>query len=329
MRRRTWIIIFFLIIVVGFLMYFFLRPSEEIVSTISVQRSTVAQTVSVSGVLEPVRYADLAFEGIGTVEWVGAGIADRVSVGQPLVRLSRSSVLAQLRERQAVLTIAQENLDLARRSWEDLKPEEREAKKQSVSQARAGVDAMYSQLTKLTLISPIDGIVTKQEAQAGEAVQEVGAVVRVIDDSVFQISVYVPESDIVDLFPGQAGVAMFDAFSDEESVPVTLLTIDPEATVIQDVVYYETVFELSDQQERLRSGMSVDVDVVISKKDDVLVLPRRVVRSDDQGDYVLVRGVDGEIARRDVEIGLESDIGDVEVSLGLWEGEEIVDDRSL
>ncbi len=73
---------------------------------------------------------------------------------------------------------------------------------------------------------------------------------------------------------------------------------------------------------RFRSGMNVDVDIVVEEKNDVLQIPMRFVRHDDHGSYVYVQKNIG-LEKQYITTGLEGDDGNVEVVEGLQENEEI------
>jgi HlyD family secretion protein len=102
----------------------------------------------------------------------------------------------------------------------------------------------------------------------------------------------------------------------------TITQIDPEAVLIQDVTYYRTVLVLDETDERIRSGMNVDVDIVVNQKDDVLTVPMRFIRSDDTGSYVHIASEDG-FTKQYITRGVEGDDGSVEIIEGVSEGQQI------
>ena len=69
--------------------------------------------------------------------------------------------------------------------------------------------------------------------------------------------------------------------------------------------------------------MTADVMFYTEEKQDVLYVPSRAVRLDDQGKYVRVLK-DDEIKNIYIEAGLRGDGGLVEIISGLEEGQEII-----
>jgi hypothetical protein len=73
------------------------------VTTVTVSRGTVVQSVSVSGRVKPASSVDLAFEGSGRVATIAAKVGDRVIQGSTLVVLDSADLYADLAQAQAQL----------------------------------------------------------------------------------------------------------------------------------------------------------------------------------------------------------------------------------
>jgi HlyD family secretion protein len=74
----------------------------------------------------------------------------------------------------------------------------------------------------------------------------------------------------------------------------------------------------------LRAGLSANADVIIQKREGVLVIPERVVTFEGDGAWVQVARADGTSEKRVVRTGL-SDAIQVEVLEGLKEGEKVLE----
>lgn len=313
-----------IVLIVGFVVFFLWqrfngknKGSEN--ESLTVSRSTVMETVSDSGEIQPVTYANLSFEIPTAIEWVGVDIGDTVTEGQELIRIDRNQLAAQIQTARIDVEKAIAAEDLARRKWDDLKPEEKYRIKKDSEQARSRLSATQAQWSKTTLTSPIDGIVAQQNARVGEIAS--GVVIRIIDPNDLHIEALMSESDVIRMFVGQEAQITFDAF-DDEIFMAKITQIDPEAVMLQDVTYYRILLDLDHVDERVRSGMSVDVDIIVEQKNDVLAVPLRFIRSDDQGSYVFVASGE-EYIKKYVTLGIEGDDGNVEVIDGLIEGQEI------
>lgn len=336
-HKKKIIIGIIVLIIIGIVWYKFRSSNQEEVESYVIEKGSVEKTLSVSGKIEPKEYVDLSFETPALVSWVDVEIGDKVEKGQALMRLDKSSLWANVKEAQVAVEKAVASEQLARRNWELYKPEEKEQFKKTSEQARLNLEAVKAQYYKGTLNSPIDGVVTQVNAKEGEVAQ--GVVVRIINDgNNFEVEAEVSEADIAEIFVGQEAEVTFDAFTSDEKFSAKVSQIDPEAKDIQDVVYFRVLFELDKIDERTRSGMTVDVDILSSQKDDVLVVPLRFVRRDDAGSYVFVKKDKEEkqgffakkskaadnAEKRYVKTGIESDDGLMEIVDGVEDGEKVV-----
>lgn len=309
--------------------WFFGRNTTVAPETETVQRGDVVEIVSVSGTLKPDDSVDASFETIGTLTEVGVDVGDKVEEGQPIAQLDRSVLGAQLSKAYIAQQIAEQDEKLARRTWDEMKPEQREAKKLASQAARADVATIKRNIDKTYLSAPISGRVTEVYKKAGEVVSVAVPVVQIVAEEKMYIEADVPESDVAKLKTGQNATVTFDAFTADEKLAATVGEIDPQSTVIQDVVYYRTKFYLTKWDDRLRPGMSSDVDIETGRSENVLYLPQRAVYEDDQGTYVKVLTGDTKnytTNRQSVETGLEDEDGNVEIKSGVNEGEVVVVD---
>ncbi|MFA5986128.1 MAG: efflux RND transporter periplasmic adaptor subunit [Parcubacteria group bacterium] len=296
------------------------KSSDQQHESIIVGKDTVVETVSDSGEVQPISYANLSFEVPSVIEWIGADVGDEVKKGQTMIRIDSDQLAAQIHSARVTVEKAISTEELARRKWEDYKPEERYNILKDVEQARAQLSATQSQWMKKELVSPIDGVVTQQDGRVGEVAS--GTVMRVIDPTAMHIEAFMSESDIPKMHVGQEAQITFDAF-DDETFRAQITQIDPEAVKIQDVTYYRTLLTMDHMEERMRPGMSVDVDIIVAQKESVLAIPVRFVRADDAGDFVYVADGKDTYKKQYISRGLEGDNGNVEIVSGLSEGQEI------
>lgn len=298
------------------------EPRYEIVQ---VEEKTITEIVDATGEVEPIEYVDLSFELSGSVERVFVEVGETVNAGDVLAQIDGASYRSSLEQAQAAARIAEADEVYARRNWDELKPEQREAIKLKSEQARQNAASVSAQLEKTYLRSSLDGVVTRMDIREGEYATTGKSVARVIGPEGLHISVDIPESDIAKLSLGQEGVATFDAFGPREKYNVFLSEIEPEANAIQDVVYYTVYFDLLEEESRLKSGMSSDVEIRVAESRNTLSLPFRAIYETEDRVFVEILGVDGvTIEEKDIEIGLENDEGDTEVLSGLKEGDEVI-----
>lgn len=324
LKTKLWIGII-AIGLVGFAWYWSTRPDPSLNRvTETVSRTDVSETVSVSGELVPVVYADLSFQTVGQVEEIYVQEEESVKVGDPLAVLDRSVQVSQLAAAEVALRIAEEAEKLALRNKNDLDPEERRAKKLASEAAREDIRTLRAQMEKSVIRAPFDGRITRVDLRSGETASIGTRAFRIVREAGLVIEARVPESDIVKLTPGMGASVTFDALDSSDVFQAKVIAIDLSATVVQDVVSYVVTFEVSGIDNRLRDGMSADIDVVTAKRDRVLAVPFRALIVRDEKTFVTLSRPDGSAEEVQVKTGLEGDDGTVEVLSGLKEGDTVV-----
>lgn len=324
LKTKLWIGII-AIGLVGFGWYWSARPdSSANVVTETVSRTDVSETVSVSGELVPTEYADLSFQSVGQVRALYVAEGELVKVGDALAALDRSIQDSQIAAAELALRIAEEAEKLALRNKNDLDPEERRAKKLASEAAREDVRTLRAQVEKSVIRAPFDGRITRVDLRAGETAAIGAAVFRIVRDSGLVIEARVPESDIVKLSVGMEATITFDALDSSDIFQAKVAAIDPSATIVQDVVSYVVTFEVSGLDQRLKDGMSADIDIVTAKRDRVLAVPFRALITRGEKTYATLSRADGATEEVQVTTGLEGDDGTIEILSGLKEGDVIV-----
>ena len=89
-----------------------------------------------------------------------------------------------------------------------------------------------------------------------------------------------------------------------------------------DTRTFKGTVSVDNQAYLLRPGMFVKADIITSRKDSVIVIPKNIILSRQRGKTVFIvdRGV---VAERTIDTGLEN-ITDVEVTRGLEKNERVV-----
>lgn len=331
MKKRKKLIIWIIVLAVfGSGIYYYLKPKDvgPEYTTEKAIRTDLQQTVSVTGEVVDIVKADVSPEMSGTTEELAVKVGDRVKKGQKIAKINDSVVRAQLNEALIALQIQQEQLDLKRRKWDTLKPEEKEAAKLAVESARATTWTLQQQMKKNIVYAPIDGIIAKKYLEEGEMAAMGKPLVTISGEKGFEIEADVPESDIDKIKIGQKGQATFDAFLSDEIFEFEVTEVEPTATIIQDVVYYRVTFKLLTEEKRIKSGMSTDIDILTAEKKDVLAVSNQAIKNEDGKRYVEILEIDADqqktVKRADVKAGLRGDSGLTEIVSGLSEGEEVI-----
>jgi len=196
----------------------------------------------------------------------------------------------------------------------------------SVEQARAGVASAEAELAKSIIKSPINGVVTNIDTKLGEIVAANKEVISVISYGDYEIESFVPEADIAKVKIGNTAQTTLDAYGAGVAFESVVIKVNPAATVIDGVPTYKVTLKFIDKDERIRSGMTANLDILTSQKDDILIIPARAITNGDGGKSVsVVNPVDSsDVTSKKIITGLRGSDGNVEVVSGLLEGDLVV-----
>jgi len=202
----------------------------------------------------------------------------------------------------------------------------------TVDQAQANVDAAQARLDKSIITSPISGVITNIVAKVGETIQAGIPALSVISYGQYEVESFVPEADIAKINVGDIATTTLDAYGSDTFFQTSVIKIDPAETVIENVPTYKVTLKFaSTSDDRIKSGMTANLDILTGQKNAVLAVPSRSVYSVDINKFVkLLSGDDLKITTEtQVETGMRGVDGYVEIISGLKEGDTILASPNL
>jgi HlyD family secretion protein len=199
-------------------------------------------------------------------------------------------------------------------------------------EAQATYDAAEDVLAKSNVRAPFDGIVYALPAKQGGFVAAGDLLLQVADLRKMLVRAFVDEPDVARLAPGDPIEITWDA------VPgrvwrATVTDVPSTVKLRGSRNVGETTSIVDNKDLKLLPNTNVGVAIITAEHDNVLVVPREAVRTDDTKPYVL--RVEGhELRHREVETSLSNLIlveitrglsaKDV-VAIGSWNGKPIGD----
>ena len=257
--------------------------------------------------------------------------------------------------------IAQATFDQTKSKYDELKAQYEAAKhtlesaqlnldvlKHNLEAADAGIDQAREAMSNTIITSPINGVITRLDAEVGEMVimgtmNNPGTVImQVADLSTMLLVAQVDEADVGKLAVGQKATVHVQAFPDEEFkgvIDTIALTHRISATGTK---YFRTEILLQGDVKKLYSGLTAHVDIETIKHENVLNLPSQAVLGaevdslplkirdnstvlDKSKTYapVVYRYIDGKAVVTPVQIG-ESNLTHTIIKAGITEEDKIV-----
>ena len=149
--------------------------------------------------------------------------------------------------------------------------------------ANAGIAQARETLSYTTITSPIDGTITRINAEVGELVMtgtmnNPGTVIMEIGDlSQMLLVAQVDEADVGRIEVGQKATVKVQAFPDEEFEGVIDTTALTHRISSTGTKFFRTEILLQGDVEKLYSGLTAHVDIETTKHENALNLPSQAV----------------------------------------------------
>jgi HlyD family secretion protein len=200
-------------------------------------------------------------------------------------------------------------------------PEDIASAEAQVKQDEASLQLAQLQLAQASIVAPFDGTIAEVYAQVGQQASTSTDVVALADLSRLNLAVTLAEVDMPKVKAGQQAEITFDA-EPSQVFTGTVTEIDLVGTTTSGVVNYAATVSIDTPTDALRPGMNASANIILQKRENVLLVPNRAVRSVGKAKTATV--VNGEQSNEvSVTLGLSGDTKS-EVVDGLHEGDVVV-----
>ncbi len=197
------------------------------------------------------------------------------------------------------------------------------AQQAMVQQALANVQNMQAQLAKATLVSPIDGVVSKQDGDEGEIVQANVPIISVLSNAKYQVEAQIPEAEVGEVQVGQLADVNLDAYGLTKNFTAKIISIDLASNMTTGVPTYKTTLEFTANDPAIKAGLSANLEIIVAEHKNVVVVPQSSVFQSGDKNFVIVDNNTDKGEQRQVNVGIASDDGQIEITSGLAPGERV------
>ena len=292
------------------------RTSGPRFATAVIDRGEIADVVGATGVLQAVTTVQVGSQVSGTINDLYADFNSTVKRGQVIGRLDPSlfearvaqakanliAARAQVERSRAAIADAKQKYDRARElAAQDLVPPsdlesaqatyegalaQHEANKAAVSQAEATLNQADVDLGHTVITAPIDGVVLARNVDVGQTVAAsfTAPVLFVIANDLtrMQVNASIDEADIGRVRAGQKVTFRVDAYP-EETFAGGVEQVRLQPVTSQNVVTYNTIITVHNEDQRLMPGMTATVSVIVQGRENALRLPAVALRFRPEG----------------------------------------------
>lgn len=276
-----------------------------------VTRGYLRVMVTATGNLAPTNQVQVGSELSGIVKSVDVDYDQRVKVGQILAQLDTTKLEAQIDQIEAALGAARakvqqteateqesrtalaraeqlaarqlvppSDLDTARATYKRAVADDASAMA-AVEQTQATLQASRTDLAKMTIRSPINGVVLARAIERGQTVAasfQAPVLFTLAEDlTKMELDVDVDEADVGHVKSGQEATFTVDAYPDRTfTAHVAAVRLGSQKS--EGVVTYETVLYVDNAELLLRPGMTATADIAIRQAKDVVLVPNAALR---------------------------------------------------
>jgi len=191
----------------------------------------------------------------------------------------------------------------------------------AVKQAEVSLKQAQLQLAQASLTAPFGGTIANIYAQVGQQAGTSTQIAMLADLSQLNLAVTLGETDLPKVKVGQPAQITLDALPGQVFTG-TVTAIDLVGTTSSGVVSYAATVSIDNAADSLRPGMNANVNLILSQRENVLLVPNRAVKSvNGRKTVTVVNG--GQSSTVQVTLGLSGDTQSQVVS-GLSEGDVVV-----
>ncbi len=297
-RALSWAVI--AAVVIGAAAYWYFahgREKEPEYQTAVVERGELTQVVTATGQLNPMTNVTVGSQISGIIQKIYVDFNSPVKAGQVLAELDPATYERAVAQAEGELANAKANLELAqiqaKRATELFKNNlisaaEYDTAIAQLHQAEAQVKIREAvlenarvNLSRCTIYSPIDGIVISRNVDVGQTVAaslQAPTLFQIANDlTQMQINANVAEADIGSVEVGQDAEFTVDAYP-YRVFHGKVKQVRNSAVVVQNVVTYDTVIEVSNPDLKLKPGMTANVSIITAHRENALKIPNAALR---------------------------------------------------
>ena len=281
------------------------------VSTVTLTRGDIVDTVGATGALEAVTTVQVGSQVSGIIEALYVDYNSIVREGDVIARLEPSLFETQIEQGEANLARSEADVERLQVTVDDTRAQlarsedlfsrdlistteleaaqvavrlaaaQLKSSQASVTQSRASLNQNEVNLGHTVITAPIDGIVIARQVDMGQTVAASMSAPELFiiaaDLTKMRVIANIDESDVGRIRPDQVVTFTVDAYAAED-FEGTVSQIRLEPVVQQNVVTYATVIDVPNNELKLKPGMTATVTLEIARRENILRIQNSALR---------------------------------------------------
>jgi HlyD family secretion protein len=313
-KRILWIVALLVVVSGAFAYYRYGRgPGAPVVQykTAPIEKKRIVGRVTATGTLQARVTVQVGSQVSGRIQKLLVTYNSTVTKGQLIAKIEPQLFQAAVEQAQANLGVAQANVTKAKAQLFEaervfarakaLKAENLASQQEvdaaetnvavakagvdvadaSIAQARAALNQAQANLSYTNIYSPIDGTVISRSVDVGQTVAaslQAPVLFTIAEDlKKMHVNTNVSEGDVGRLQPGMKVSFGVDAYPGQR-FRGTIGQIRNSPQTVQNVVTYDAVVDVDNDDLKLRPGMTANVTVIYAERDAALAVPNAALR---------------------------------------------------
>jgi membrane fusion protein (multidrug efflux system) len=302
-------------------------PTPVILSKAAIE--TIFDKIEALGTLRANESVDVTAQVTEIITAIRFEDGQRVKKGDVLAEMTSAEEAALLKEAEATMREAKEQLDRARPLAQQGVSSEAtlSERRRTYETAVARYEAVKSRIADRIVLAPFDGIVGLRRISVGALVEPGTVITNIDDDSVMKLDFSIPSTYLPTIKTGAPILATAQAFGNR-AFRGKIASIDSRVDPVTRSITVRAL--IPNPEGALKAGLLMTVEVLKNER-QAIVIPEQAVVRRGQETYVFVVDPAAEkpvAEKRVIELGTRT-TGTVEVKNGLAAGEHVVTHGTL
>lgn len=251
----------------------------------AVRKGSIIHAITIPGRLVANQKVTLRPEVEGKIKEIFFDGGQEVQKGDPLYQIEDSVFKAQLKEAQAKLVLAKQELERASRlaAQNAGTMKQKEKAHADLLEAEANVEIHQHRAENALIKAPFEGYVGINNISVGSYVNQQTELATIVDSDPMRIDFKIPARYMKQISKGQHIKLLVDGAGTEE-IDARISNIDVR---VEENIHSAAVrATVNNQKNMLKAGVFANVKVTVGSKDNTLLVPKDAIKSSSDEEYV-------------------------------------------
>jgi membrane fusion protein (multidrug efflux system) len=294
--------------------------TQVLVNAHILKPEVLGNNIITSGTVLANEDVDLKSEVAGKITQIAFKEGSRVKKGDLLVKINDAELQAQLRREQYKLELLKDKEYRQKKllEREAISQEEYDDALNQLNVSRSEVDLIRAQIEKTEIRAPFDGIVGLKNVSEGSFINSSSVIASLQNINPIKIDFSIPER-----YAGSVKIGdkvNFKVVGEEEQNEARVYAIEPKIDPVTRTLKIRAIY--SNPAGKILPGSFADVELILDKIEDALMVPTQAVVPELKGQKVYLYK-SGKVVSQKIETGIRTDIK-VQATSGLSPNDTLI-----